>query len=477
MLVLVAPANASPLWHDSKGGVSRDYYLRAAGLPWDRKLGDWVDKSGIPWGDDPYAKMNLFPSMKGDYISLRVTELVVKWFAGRENQGFMIRADRGTAIFLSREGKLHPPVLELVLQQGKKQLVANLDASIDKSTAYPLGEKNFLSVSPAVNTALWFDLGGLENYGRLLRADLKLFVEKVSGGRVDVNLYELWPAPKSSRKSEKKQGIAAQFPADKGLEKHSAVYYAQQFEGGKWDVNGLSDGFGGELTVLSEHLEYEPLDGRSLSVTIKQGEKLGLNRRFKFGNQGFEEPEEAYFRYYLRLSDNWDQTVSGGKLPGFSGTYGKAGWGGRRPNGHDGWSSRGQFLKTITLPNRGGLRTPVGNYVYHLDQQGNYGSSWIWNQSGGALLENNRWYCVEQYIHLNAPGEANGVLTTWLDGKQVFSKKNIEFRASTDLKIEEVWFNVYHGGTANAKKTQHLFIDNVVISKEYIGPVAQTFSH
>jgi hypothetical protein len=31
--------------------------------------------------------------------------------------------------------------------------------------------------------------------------------------------------------------------------------------------------------------------------------------------------------------------------------------------------------------------------------------------------------------------------------------------------------NVYHGGTMPSPYDQHLFIDNVVIAKQYIGPI------
>ena len=39
------------------------------------------------------------------------------------------------------------------------------------------------------------------------------------------------------------------------------------------------------------------------------------------------------------------------------------------------------------------------------------------------------------------------------------------------LKIEQLWMNVYHGGKAPSPYDQHLFIDNVVIAREYIGPM------
>jgi hypothetical protein len=40
--------------------------------------------------------------------------------------------------------------------------------------------------------------------------------------------------------------------------------------------------------------------------------------------------------------------------------------------------------------------------------------------------------------------------------------------------IIRAWVNVYHGGTAVSPYDQHLYFDNVVIAREYIGPIAGT---
>jgi hypothetical protein len=39
------------------------------------------------------------------------------------------------------------------------------------------------------------------------------------------------------------------------------------------------------------------------------------------------------------------------------------------------------------------------------------------------------------------------------------------------LKIEQIWMNVYHGGTTPSPRDQHLYVDNVVVAKKYIGPM------
>jgi hypothetical protein len=196
-----------------------------------------------------------------------------------------------------------------------------------------------------------------------------------------------------------------------------------------------------------------------------------LNTIYKFDKQIGHEPEEIYFRYYLRLADDWNQTVQGGKLPGISGTYGRAGWGGRKSNGTNGWSARGLFRMTIPTGNPLAGKTPIGFYCYHADMESSYGTNWIWSKDYRGYLETNRWYVIEQYCRLNTIGEKNGVLRAWVDGHLAFEKTDIRFRLTDELKVEQVWMNVFHGGTTPSPYDQHVFIDNVVIANRYIGPM------
>ncbi len=79
---------------------------------------------------------------------------------------------------------------------------------------------------------------------------------------------------------------------------------------------------------------------------------------------------------------------------------------------------------------------------------------------------------MEQYLKMNEPGLHNGVITAWVDGHQVFGKNDIMFRTVDSLKIEQIWFNFYHGGSAVSPYDQHMFMDNVVIARSYIGPMS-----
>jgi hypothetical protein len=198
---------------------------------------------------------------------------------------------------------------------------------------------------------------------------------------------------------------------------------------------------------------------------------MGTSFDYRFRERTGQEPDEIYFRYDLKFDEDWKHATSDGKLPGISGTYGRAGWGGRPVNGKDGWSARGLF-KT----RNGASDSSIGFYSYHANMRGKYGEHWSFQPR----LEHGRWYGVELYCKLNTPGadgqpgKRDGVLRGLIDGQPAFEKTDIRFRDVPELKIEEIWINVYHGGaTPVPREDIHLYLDNVVISRKPIGPFSR----
>jgi hypothetical protein len=269
-------------------------------------------------------------------------------------------------------------------------------------------------------------------------------------------------------------GVAEKFLRDQGLETHPDVVTVIDFDDRKWKRTFIRNKKWDKLLSPMAEDEssdgYAPLIGRSLKARMPKGRSTSMHASYKFSEEIGSEPEHMFFRYYLRLGDDWDQSRSGGKMPGFAGTYGKAGWGGRRANGKNGWSARGAFLRTLPSGNPLAGRTPLGSYVYHVRQQGPHGDQWVWTGKNPALLAQNRWYCIEQELRLNTPGQEDGVLRVWLDGSLVFEKTNAYFRKTPKLRIEEVWFNVFHGGRHPSPHNQSYYIDQIVIARSYIGP-------
>jgi hypothetical protein len=267
-------------------------------------------------------------------------------------------------------------------------------------------------------------------------------------------------------------GLAAQYKADNGIERDPNVVMAVDHEGPAWRRTWTRAN--GHLEVIDPGeagSAYQPLQGRALRVTVPAGEVSGANLRYAFLSHLGEEPEEMYVRYYLRFAGNWNSRVEGGKLPGFSGTYNRAGWGGRKADGSNGWSARGYFHRQPEPENPLSGWVSIGTYAYHAEMPDRYGEVWMWSSNGRGLLQRERWYCIEQHVRLNAVGSSDGILRTWVDGQLALERTGMVFRRVSGLRIEDFWLDVYHGGTKPPPSDQQLYIDNIVIARSYIGPM------
>ena len=153
---------------------------------------------------------------------------------------------------------------------------------------------------------------------------------------------------------------------------------------------------------------------------------------------------------------------------------------------HRGLASRAdlRFDSTFDLSDEG---LPIGN--------GTMGSL-VWTSPYGLKLQINRvdvyangcetnsffrrhhdhaygWYCIEQYARMNTPGKGDGILRGWVDGQLAFEKTDVRMRDIARIKIECIWLNVCHGGSWVPATDDHLYIDNVVIARSYVGPMAK----
>jgi hypothetical protein len=255
--------------------------------------------------------------------------------------------------------------------------------------------------------------------------------------------------------------------AEEELQNDPAVLFSTGFEDADW-LEKWDGGKRETVAVIDKDpaRKFEPLHGKALSITTPKGEHYGASIEFPFKKTEDGEPTEIFFRYYLRFGNDWNPD-GGGKLPGIGGTYGKGGWGGRPSDGNNGWSARGLF----TGQKDG--KTPIGFYCYHAEMKGQYGENWLWDRDQLGFLENNRWYCLEQYVKLNTIGKSDGILRAWVDGKLAFEKTDVRMRNTPTIKIQNIWINFYHGGRDPASSEDHAFLDNVVISRKYIGPITK----
>ncbi|MGV3485980.1 MAG: polysaccharide lyase [Planctomycetaceae bacterium] len=457
-------------------GATRDYYNRDARLAWRNQLGDWHDTEGKPQGDNAFGTTTLSRSDLQRPARMDVTSLVRLWRGdGQRNQGMLIRRLSGGCDFHfhSRECEVSQDRPRLVLETdaGKLALEAEADTYTEPSTYRCMGSADTLRVGGRNHTLIRFDLSGIAAGTDIRTAALELSIKAVYGeGETVLGAFRCSQGH-DELPSEPQPGLAATFPRDRGIEDHADVIFFTDFESPSWMEQWSHAGREGMIDTVASDAprKFQPLQGKALRARIAEGEHEALNTLYRFREETGDEPEEIYFRYYLRLADDWNQTIEGGKMPGISGTYGRSGWGGRKSDGTTGWSARGTFFLTLPKSNPLGGLHPIGTYCYHADMQGQYGDIWLWQKGYRGYLEKNRWYAVEQYLKLNNPSKKDGVLRAWVDGRPAFEKTDIRFRVNDQLKIEQVWMNLYHGGSRPSPHDQHLFIDHVVIAKRYIG--------
>lgn len=207
------------------------------------------------------------------------------------------------------------------------------------------------------------------------------------------------------------------------------------------------------------------LSGHSLRVLYPAGQiGNGFLFRSSFSKWGIPAQDSLYIRYYVKFEPGFD-FVKGGKLPGLGGGDGNTG--GHKPNGKDGWSARIMW--------RGDGK--IVQYVYHPDQEGDYGEDFEWNWGGcPRFFKPGQWQCVETYVKLNTPGQKDGIIRSWLDGDKALEVTNLRFRDVADLKIDQFQFETFFGGgdpSWASPRDQHAFFDDFVLAQGYIGPDPQ----
>lgn len=471
-------AYGAPPLTDGRMGLTCDYYFRGALATWSNRGADWVDADGAAQGNLPFAELFIDPGSENVPLDLDVSGVLPGWRSAPESAGLiLLRAlsgSRGNGVkFRSRESSpdgAQAPILTLKMRDGSsKRLSVTADTTLNCTTRKSMGSRSTFDVGGNNKASLVFAAGGVD-WNSVQALSLTLVPAKIWQGRPRLGVFRL--SPPSLVPAAPQSGLAEAYSRDDGLEDAPGVFFAANFDGWFWKSDWSTFNAQSNVALVSESEGngFAPLDGRALRVTFAKGTKLGVDATYRFAEETGKEPERAFFRYYLRLGANWQPEKDGGKLPGFAATYGVAGWGLRPATGINGWSARGGFLQVSPTPETQGY-AGIGSYLYHPDTRGGPSEHQGWGIGPSGWLELNRWYAVEQEVRMNTPGERDGILRAWIDGRLAYERTNLRFRDTSALKIEQLWLNVYHGGTTSAHKEMSLYIDNLVIAREYIGPM------
>jgi hypothetical protein len=475
-----APAPAPWGFTDRDDGISCPFFDVQLSAAWPNNRPQGVDAQGQLSGERPFAQDRIVPQDLARVRRLDLLPLVRAWWQGeRPNDGLLVRTSRGgPVVFHSREDPdtAVRPQLVLTEASGRKRFVEPAaDATLDCSTYRGLGRMGTLTARGDTWVALRFDLGPLIAASAAPPAAAELILVRTPqpapvAATLDILAVQ---SPLGRPGVPRTDGIAQRYPRDQGIERDPDVLFADGFESRQLDrrwTPGMAvplrwvDAGGGN--------GFEPLSGQALEVTVPRGQQLGLDLRYRFQDRHGSEPEEIHFRYYLRLSASWLAASDGGKLPGFAGTYGRAGWGGRPWDGNKGWSLRGAFARSPPVGHPASGSVMLGTYAYHSNASATYGEGFPWISSGLAgLVQPDRWYCVEQRVKMNSAGKTDGELEVWVNGQLAFTRRDLRLRDNLQIRIEEVWMNIFHGGTAPAPAPLHAYIDQLVIARRYIGPM------
>lgn len=186
----------------------------------------------------------------------------------------------------------------------------------------------------------------------------------------------------------------------------------------------------------------------------------GYNSGFIF-DKFFPSAEEATFEYRVRFEgsgpDNDFDWAYGGKLPGLGGTSQTQSPTGcttnedQIRNGFSArlmWHRRGELVVYTYLPDRDTDKCGVSTI----------------------FLENaqpNRWYTLRQHIKLNTPGQRNGLMEMFVDGRLALRETNVFYRETGKgaVKLNNILFHTYRGGSDSderfqSPKNEHIQFDD-----------------
>lgn len=257
---------------------------------------------------------------------------------------------------------------------------------------------------------------------------------------------------------EVEYGLAANYPADAGIEKDPAVLAATGFDAPDWAVSAFE--YTRDLPKGYEHTT-DPSIVHSGKGSLQIQQIKDTHQPYEFAPP-LPESDIVYVRWYRRYESGYEWTQH--KMPG---VYARAedqprGTAGERPTGLDKYSCK-LFVDWNAQP---------AFYSYHPDQKGPYGDHFKQNIGSPVILETERWYCFEMMLKSNTPGLHDGELKMWINGVLKGHVHNLRFRTSATLKINEFTHSAYVGGNWTSKRDQKLWDDNLVIATEYIGPLA-----
>ena len=264
-------------------------------------------------------------------------------------------------------------------------------------------------------------------------------------------------------------GIAAKFPGDTGIAKHPAVIFADNFEKGelaaKWDEAR------NKKTVLSlAKVPGGPVGEKSLKVEARLGKDTGGGM-----TKWFDPTPKLFVRFYTRFDAKCDYvhhfvTLRANKSLQGSDRWSGFGGAGLKPKGAD------RFSTALEPWGDWGRNVAPGkwNFYSYWHEMSAAPDKKYWGNgfrpAKQATIKKDKWICCEFMLKENTPGKRDGEQAFWIDGKLRGHWKGINWRRSPTLHANALTVEAYVTDRWTKNPVNVVFFDNVVISKEYVGP-------
>lgn len=274
--------------------------------------------------------------------------------------------------------------------------------------------------------------------------------------------------------------ISSKYPGDAGIEKDPLVLFADNFESGdlkKWQERR------GTMALTEE----APHAGKfAVHIPMHRGKDHGGDV-IKWFMPG---ADKVYARFYVKFSADYQYNhhfmwLGATQRTNKWSAFGKAGL---KPNG--------TYYSTGMEPwFAWGKNPPPGevnlySYFMEMEPDAHMKDKYWGNEffppgpDRGKAAGPNRvipprgeWQCWEFMIEANsAPGKADGKQAMWVDGKLIGEFTGIRWRIDPDLKVNCLWmehFGYDEGDPTKQywKESQAVWFDDVVVAREYIGPM------
>ncbi len=234
-----------------------------------------------------------------------------------------------------------------------------------------------------------------------------------------------------------------------------------------WLINENPPGIAGQRSL---RLAIQNPSNEPLAQGVTAGPKRFLGRQVDW--------ETIYYRRYLRFGADFHQG-NFMHLGGLSATHprlypwGCMGGAGKRPAGDACFSSNLEpwsDYQRLPWPGRWGFYSYY--YRMHMDcghpgPNDCYGDMFAPDE--GTFTSRGAWHVLEMSLDPGTPGEADGSQTFWIDGRRIYTASGIAWRTVPELRVNLFGLYLYiHNNPA--RTTNVLDVDNVVVSRAYIGP-------